>query len=193
MKDIKLKFKKKGREHHGSSHSTQRNFQNIETQEESPQSGKEKQAHVNDGFDVLKEKLLKAKYRLQAIKFGIPLSKTLQSTTWLEEAKPVQTVTSSTESFHDWTPSKLDREKMIHYLRLLLPTFSNPMPTNDTKPSSSSSPPPPASSSSTVILPKLVKPSKDHRSSVLEMEHALMIQRPQLPDPETLVRFHVFS
>ncbi|KAJ3363023.1 hypothetical protein GGF32_004888 [Allomyces javanicus] len=93
-----------------------------------PLTAREKSAQVpvetlcQDGFEKLRERVTLSKSRLQMVKFGIHITRTMEDPRKIAERERELLQSQKdkvTGTYLDWTPDKIDREKMGYYLRQL--------------------------------------------------------------------------
>ncbi|KNE70884.1 hypothetical protein AMAG_14983 [Allomyces macrogynus ATCC 38327] len=75
-----------------------------------------------DGFEKLRERVTLSKSRLQMVKFGIHITRTMEDPRKIAERERELFQLQKdkvTGTYLDWTPDKIDREKMGYYLRQL--------------------------------------------------------------------------
>ncbi|KAJ3373328.1 hypothetical protein GGF31_000761 [Allomyces arbusculus] len=93
-----------------------------------PLTAREKSAQVSvetlcqDGFEKLRERVTLSKSRLQMVKFGIHITRTMEDPRKIAERERELLQSQKdkvTGTYLDWTPDKIDREKMGYYLRQL--------------------------------------------------------------------------
>ncbi|TPX56685.1 hypothetical protein PhCBS80983_g04345 [Powellomyces hirtus] len=75
----------------------------------------------NNGFEHIKEKLAKSKGRMDAVKFGIPFSQTIDDSAWRHRVDPKsgKTDTQFVEGQVDWHRLKVDTDKQAYFQNVL--------------------------------------------------------------------------
>ncbi|KAI9183229.1 hypothetical protein H9P43_004146 [Blastocladiella emersonii ATCC 22665] len=85
-------------------------------------------AGSQDGYDKLRERVDLSKSRLQSVKFGVSIAKTMEDPRKVAEREMEaqrKQREATTGTYRDWTVQKIDRDKMHYYLRLLQATIEN--------------------------------------------------------------------
>ncbi|KAI8819899.1 uncharacterized protein EV422DRAFT_90962 [Fimicolochytrium jonesii] len=76
----------------------------------------------NNGFSLIKGKLAKSKGRIDAVKFGIPFSQTVDDSSWrhrADAAKSRKAAASLEEGEVDWHNLKIDTDKQAYFQNVL--------------------------------------------------------------------------